>query len=74
MKWLDNLIKAITGGIAKFVAFVFFIFTLGMLFGLFIIRVEPLFLFVPPLLGLAAFYNEKLAIVIFAGLIVLFFL
>ncbi len=70
MGFLDDLVKRITGTIRILVAFLFFVFTAGMLFGLFISQFDPVFLFVPPLLGLLAFYNEKFALIAFALFII----
>ena len=52
-------------------AVLFFVFSAGMLFGVFISRYDPVFLFLPPALGLLAYYNEKIALLAFAVLLVL---
>lgn len=70
MGWLDNIAKKITASIRQLVAFLFFVFTAGMLFGMFVSRAAPIFLFIPPLMGLVAFYNEKIALLMFAALII----
>lgn len=74
MGWLDTIMKLATKAVTRFVAFIFLIFTAGMLYGLWISRLEPSLLFIPPLLGLAAYYNPRLAGILLLGLIVLAFL
>jgi len=71
---VQDLIEIAAKGAKQFVAFVFLTFTAGMLFALFIKDVEPLLLFVPPLLGLVAFYNEKVSYLLLAGLFVFIFI
>ena len=71
---LKSIIKRVTGAVSSFVAFLFFVFTAGMLFGLYLSQIDPVFLFLPPVLGLVAYYNEKLALLLFAGLLILFLL
>ena len=61
-------------GARQFVAFVFLMFTAGMLFALYVEDAEPLLLFLPPLLGLVAFYNEKVSYVLLAGILVFVFI
>lgn len=74
MGFLNNIIKTVTGTIRTVVAFMFFVFTAGMLFGLFIAQSpHPWLLFVPPILGLLAFYNETIAILILVLTVVIFF-
>lgn len=72
MGFLDNLVKTLTKEIGRFVAFVFFIFTAGMLYGLFISSLEPVLLFIPPLAGLVAYYDERIGILLFVVLLLLF--
>ncbi|MFH0954850.1 MAG: hypothetical protein V1777_02000 [Candidatus Micrarchaeota archaeon] len=75
MAFLDNIIKTITGTVRTVVAFMFFVFTAGMLFGLFLSHSShPEILFVPPILGLLAFYNETIAILILILIVVVFFI
>ena len=75
MGFLNNIIKTVTGTIRTVVAFMFFVFTAGMLFGLFLSHSPyPWLLFVPPILGLLAFYNETIAILILILTIVVFLL
>ncbi|MBU0635972.1 hypothetical protein KKE06_03020 [Candidatus Micrarchaeota archaeon] len=69
---INEVIGTITKHLSRFIAFLFFVFTAGMLYGLFISQLDPIFLFVPPLMGLVAFYNEKLAVIMFLGLLLLF--
>ena len=74
MGFLQDVIKIASKGAKQFVAFVFLAFTAGMLFALFIKDLEPLLLFVPPLLGLVAFYNEKVSYLLLAGILVFIFI
>lgn len=71
---VQDLMKVVEKGAKQFVAFVFLAFTAGMLFALYIANVEPLLLFVPPLLGLVAFYNEKVSYILLAGILVFIFI
>ncbi len=71
-QFLSSIVKTFTTSIKSFVAFLFFVFSAGMLFGLFISKVDAVFLFLPPLLGLVAYYNEKVALLAFAALVVFF--
>jgi len=70
---VQNLMKAVEKGARQFVAFIFLTFTAGMVFALYISNVEPLLLFVPPLLGLVAFYDERISYVLLAGILVFIF-
>ncbi|MBS3062053.1 MAG: hypothetical protein J4215_05720 [Candidatus Diapherotrites archaeon] len=70
--FFSYLMKIFTASIKGFVAFLFFVFSAGMLFGLFISRFDPVFLFLPPLLGLVSYYNEKVAILAFVLLLLIF--
>lgn len=74
MGWLDSIMKTVSNAVTNFVAFIFLVFTAGMLYGLFISRLEPSLLFIPPLLGLVAYYNPKFAGILLLGLLVLVFL
>ena len=72
---IENLVKTTTKTISRVVAFMFFVFTAGMLFGLFIQNsAHPWLLFIPPILGLLAFYSETIAILIFVLTLVIFIL
>ncbi len=71
---VQDLMKVVEKGAKQFVAFVFLAFTAGMLFALYVSDVEPLLLFVPPLLGLVAFYNEKISYLLLAGIIIFIFI
>ncbi|MDO8625666.1 MAG: hypothetical protein Q7R47_06285 [Candidatus Diapherotrites archaeon] len=69
--FLNSVLKTFSANFRTFVAFLFFVFSGGMLFGLFISQYDPVFLFLPPALGLLAYYNEKIALLAFVALIVL---
>ena len=66
--------KLVEKNAKQFVAFIFLTFTAGMLFVLFIGQAAPVLLFVPPLLGLVAFYNEKVSYLLLAGIIIFVFI
>lgn len=72
--WLSSALKWATKTIGAFIAFLFFVFTAGMLFALYISQIDPVFLFLPPAMGLLAYYNEKIALLLFAGLLIFFVL
>lgn len=74
MSWLDDIMKTVTKAVTRFVAAVFLVFTAGMLYGLWISRLEPSLLFIPPLLGLVAYYSPKFAGILLLGLFALFIL
>ena len=69
-----DAMKIISKGAKQFVAFIFLVFTAGMLFALFISNAEPLLLFVPPLLGLVAFYNENISYILLAAIVIFIFI
>lgn len=73
MGLVQNFMKTTTKDVQPFIAFAFLTFTIGMLFALYIIDVEPLLLFVPPLLGLTAFYDKKLSYFLFAIIVIFVF-
>lgn len=72
--FIQDILKIVSKSAKQFVAFVFLTFTAGMLFALYMKDLEPLLLFVPPLLGLVAFYNEKVSYLLLAGILVFIFI
>jgi hypothetical protein len=72
--WIDEIIRRVGKAASIFTAFLFFVFTAGMLFALVVVPMEPLLLFIPPLLGFAAYLNPRIAGLLLIGLFVLLFL
>ncbi|HZX19808.1 MAG TPA: hypothetical protein VFF13_02240 [archaeon] len=74
----ERVLNYITTGIQRFVAFLFFLFTAGALYGIFITRAspaaQPFLLIAPAAVGLLAYYNRAFAIWAFVVLIVLAFI
>ena len=75
-KIFARIANYISQRISTFVAFLFFIFTLGAVYGAWIvIRKSPMIeilIIIPALMGLLAFYNRSFATAIFAAIIFLF--
>lgn len=75
-KLFERLSNYVTRRISVFVAFLFFIFTLGSVYGSWIIiRKAPLaeiLIIIPALMGLLAYYNRSFATAIFGAIILLF--
>lgn len=74
----DRILKYITTGIQRFVAFLFFLFTAGAVYGIFITRAspaaQPFLLIAPAAVGLLAYYNRAFAIWAFVMLVALAFI
>ncbi len=74
---VDNIFNRITSfvsdKIAKLVLFLFIILTIGAIIGYVIAlrRLDPLWLFAPLLLGIFAYYERDIAILIFIMLVIL---
>jgi len=67
----------ITGSIQRFVAFLFFIITLGAVFGYFVgsrVDISELVLLIPPVAGLLAYNNRGFAIGAFVLFLIMIFL
>ena len=71
--WFERLEKGITGAISTFAAFLFLLFGAGAIYGAFLARESPLFLAIPLLLGVLAYYSRDFAIVVLALFLVFFF-
>src|SRR3989338_2108204 len=67
--WINRLIGYVTSQIRTFVAFLFFVFTLGAILGILIMYKAPqyagLLVLAPAVMGLLAYYNTVVAIVLF---------
>ncbi len=76
--WYEKIMGYITNRVSSFVAFLFFLFTLGAFFGLAVAtkapHLAPYFVIVPALLGLIAYYNRTFATVMFLLLLVFVFI
>ncbi|GEM_PF-2920192 len=70
-RFLGRVLDYITGGIAKLVAFILIIMTVGAIVGYVISQRQAPFLlvFVPAALGVIAYYERDIAIVLFAALL-----
>ncbi|NMA44875.1 MAG: hypothetical protein GX950_03640 [Candidatus Diapherotrites archaeon] len=70
--------KKVTGSIAEFVAFFFFVITLGSLVTIYIITQFPQHAFwvvlTPALAGIISYYNRTFATIIFLGILLLLIL
>jgi hypothetical protein len=68
----------ITDSINRFVAFLFFLFSAGMFFGIILANKKPetafFLLLLPPILGLVAYYNKAFSLALFIGLIAFTFI
>ncbi|MDO8427721.1 MAG: hypothetical protein Q7S92_00740 [Candidatus Diapherotrites archaeon] len=67
--WVSKLITYVTSQIRTFVAFLFFVFTLGAVLGILIMYKAPqyagLLVLAPAIMGLLAYYNTTIAVVLF---------
>jgi len=76
--FFEKVENYITGGISTFVAFLFFLVTIGALYGFFVASkkgdYQEWFLIAPAIAGLIAYYNRAFAIAVFGLLILLIFL
>ncbi|AJF60722.1 MAG: hypothetical protein QT03_C0001G1242 [archaeon GW2011_AR10] len=69
----------VTGKIATFVAFLFFLITIGAVYAVVITQTPlvgftPLLIIAPAIVGLIAYYNRDLALLLFAMLVLLIIL
>jgi ABC-type multidrug transport system fused ATPase/permease subunit len=75
-QWFNKVLEYIGQKISTFIAFLFFLFTMGAVFGaVSIVRFPeyaPIMIFAPAALGLVAYYNRTIATIAFIVLIVLF--
>lgn len=74
--WVNKLLGFVSKQISIFVAFLFFIFTLGAVYGWFLISIGTQYveylIILPAVMGIIAYYNRIFAIAVFV--IVLAFL
>ncbi len=78
----DNIFKKIedyiTGGIQRFVAFLFFILAIGAFYGYLIAKkdsdLQMYLLLAPAIIGIVAYYSRAIAIWVFVILLLLIFL
>ena len=76
--WWDKLSNYVTQSISSFVAFLFFLFFAGAVFGALIVAKEtPLggyLILLPAILGLITYYSRDIALVIFIFFLLFLFL
>lgn len=74
----QRVINYVGKRISNFVAFLFFLFTAGMVFGVIIAFRFPSFMhwfiLAPAVMGLIAYYNRTIATILFIGLLIFFML
>ncbi len=74
--WYDQVATYVSEQVSTFVAFIFFIITLGAIYGALVAArnpaLEPILIIAPAVLGLVAFYNRDIATLFFALFIVAF--
>ena len=70
-RFFSRIVDYVTGGIAKLIAFIFIMITVGALIGYFIASKQWPFLlvFIPAALGVVAYYERDVAIILFAALL-----
>jgi len=75
---IDNALKSVmdffAGTVQRFVTFLFVLFALGALYGAIFIQIDPLFLFLPALLALLAYFSRTFAFLILIGVLVFLFI
>ena len=73
--WFEKLGAKINSSIKMFAASIFFLFSLGMVYGIYFFTMDarPFFLIVPPFLGLMAYYSRNFALLALAAALVIFF-
>ncbi len=80
LNWIERRFSTLAGYISSristFVAFLFLLFALGAFFGAFVYTKFPeiaiYFIIAPAVLGLIAYYNRTIAVILFAIFIVFF--
>lgn len=74
-KWFDWLATVVSEFVRDFVAFVFIVFFLGALFGIFLQQTgKAMWVFAPLALAALAYYSTTFAIIIFIILLLLIFI
>ncbi len=64
----------LTDTIRRFVSFIFLLFFLGAVFGLVLGSMDPLFLLLPLLAGVLAYYSRAFSIFVLVGFLLVVFL
>ncbi len=76
--WYTKIMSSITAGVSSFVAFLFFLFTIGAFFGLITAMRWPhlasWIVIIPAIIGLIAYYNRTFATAVFFLLIIFVFI
>lgn len=76
--WLEKLSAYITASISSFVAFLFFVLTVGMIFGFIAVKrfpdISTWLILLPAILGLFAYYNRDFALFFFFLFLIAMFL
>ena len=76
--WYEKIMGYIASRVSSFVAFLFFLFTMGAFFGMVAVQHAPQFAFyivmAPAVLGLIAYYNRSFATVMFILLLIFVFI
>ena len=74
--WFEKIKNFVSSNISQFVAIMFLIFSIGMAYGIYIMIRNPshqmLYLSAPPLMGVLAYYNRDLALILFILFIAFF--
>ncbi len=75
-EWYDSVATYVSEQVSTFVAFIFFLITIGAIFGAMVAArnpaMEPILIILPAVLGLVAFYNRDIATLFFIVFIVAF--
>ncbi|MBN2126976.1 MAG: hypothetical protein JW703_01125 [Candidatus Diapherotrites archaeon] len=74
--WLEKVKDFVSKNISQFVAIMFLIFSIGMAYGVYITMRTPnhemLYLAAPPLMGILAYYNRDIALILFVVFVAFF--
>ena len=72
--WFEKLGAKVNASIRTFAASIFFLFSLGMVYGIYFFSMDmrPFFLIIPPVLGLMAYYSRNFALIALAAALVIF--
>lgn len=76
--FFDKVLQYVTGKISTFVAFLFFLIALGAIYAVVVTRapldfITTILVLAPAVVGLIAYSNRDLAIIIFSAFLLLFF-
>lgn len=74
--WFEKLADKVNSSVKVFSAAIFFLFSVGMVYGIYFFTLDhrPYFLIVPPILGLMAYYSRNFALVALGASLVIFLL